>query len=258
MSNNLNKTLLFLISVLLISGCIPLKKVTYLQPEKRAEETGNIPVQIPEIIIKPFDELFVNITSVTDLEGEGINTNPLTTGGGSLAQSDITTVSYPVDKDGFVLLPVVGRVKAAGLSPEGLSATLTNQLGSYMEQPFVSVKLLNKTVTIIGEVTAPGVYPYAGSKFTLFGALAMAGDISTYGNRESVLIVREGEAEVSKRYLDLTNDDIIPSEYMYIKPNDIIYVPSLKKKYWGMRASPFNVIISVISTYMLIYGFTAQ
>jgi polysaccharide export outer membrane protein len=258
MNNYLNKALLFLISALFVSGCIPMKKVTYLQPDPWAEATENIPVKIPELIIKPYDDLFVNITSVTEAEGEGATTNPLTEGGGSLAQSDITTVSYPVDEEGFILLPVLGRVKAAGETPESLTTRLTDQLRSYMEQPFVSVKLLNKTVTVIGEVTTPGVYPYAGSKFSLFSALAMAGDISTYGNRKNVLIVREGESEVSKNYIDLTNNDIIPSEYMYIKPNDIIYVPSVKTKYWGMRASPFNVIISVISTYMLIYGFTVR
>ena len=124
----------------------------------------------------------------------------------------------------------------------------------FLSKPTVTVKLSNRFVTILGEVRAPGHYPYSEEKLTIFEALGMAGDITDFGNRKKVSITRN-ENDVNKLVsLDLTDPGIASSEYLYIRPNDVIYVKPLRKKFWAMNEFPYGFMIAIISTGILVYS----
>jgi len=115
------------------------------------------------------------------------------------------------------------------------------------------VKLVNRYVSVLGEVRNPGHFPLSQDKLSIYDALAMAGDITVFGNRENVILVRNEKEENIRVNIDLNRSDILASEYYQLRPNDIIYVKPLRKRFWGFDQFPFAVILSAITTALLIY-----
>jgi polysaccharide export outer membrane protein len=109
------------------------------------------------------------------------------------------------------------------------------------------------TVSVLGEVNNPGHYVFSQDKFTVYNALSLAGDISVYGNRKKVTLVRNENGRNIRINLDLTREDILSSPYYFIQPNDLIYVKPLRKRFWGMETFPTTLLLSIITTALLIY-----
>jgi polysaccharide export outer membrane protein len=131
---------------------------------------------------------------------------------------------------------------------------LKDSLSSILNQPIVTVKLVNRYISVLGEVRIPGHFPYSQEKLTIFDALGLAGDITEYGDRSEVILTRNEDGRNFRIVLNLTKSGIIASEYYYLRPNDLIYVKPLSKKFWGMKEFPFSIILSTISTALLIYS----
>jgi len=133
-------------------------------------------------------------------------------------------MGYLIDEEGFITLPLVGKVKLSGLTTKEATITLTTQLDKYLQQPTVNVRTLNFRISVLGEVFRPSVYTIPNEKITLPEALGLAGDLTIYGQRNNVLIIREidGKREFSR--IDLTKRDLFNSPYYYLHPNDVIYV----------------------------------
>ena len=122
----------------------------------------------------------------------------------------------------------------------------------------MSVKLVNRYVSVLGEVRNPGNYVYSQDKLSVFDAIGLAGDITDYGNRETVVLVRKNEGTNNRINIDLTSSNILSSDYYYVRPNDMIYIKPLKNKFWGMRQFPFTVFFSTLTTGLLIYNVIRQ
>ncbi|HEV7230482.1 MAG TPA: polysaccharide export protein, partial [Bacteroidia bacterium] len=122
----------------------------------------------------------------------------------------------------------------------------------HISHPVVSVKFVNNNITILGEVAKAGTYAYPNEKLSLFNALGLAGDITEYGNRKKVTLIRESNNSIHKYNLDLTQDDIFKSEFYYLRPNDVVYVEPLKIRRFGMKEYPFTLIVSAITSAFLI------
>ena len=112
---------------------------------------------------------------------------------------------------------------------------------------------MNRYISVLGDVRSPGHFPYAQEKLTIYDALGLAGDITEYGNRSEVILARNEDGKNMRIVLNLTKSNILASNYYYMKPNDIVYVKPLRKKFWGMREFPFQIILTTISTALLIY-----
>jgi polysaccharide export outer membrane protein len=117
----------------------------------------------------------------------------------------------------------------------------------------VTVKLVNRFVSVLGEVFHPGHYSYSQEKMTIFDAIGLAGDITDFGNKSEVILTRNEDGKNTRIPLDLSKSEILASEYYYIQPNDIIYIKPMPKKFWNMREFPFTVIFSTITTAILVY-----
>lgn len=167
-------------------------------------------------------------------------------------------MSYSIDREGYLVLPVIGNIFVKGKTPNQVSLILRDSLQNILSQPIVSVKLVNRYVSVLGEVRNPGNYVYSQDKLSVFDAIGLAGDITDYGNRETVVLVRKNEGTNNRINIDLTSSNILSSDYYYVRPNDMIYIKPLKNKFWGMRQFPFTVFFSTLTTGLLIYNVIRQ
>ena len=138
---------------------------------------------------------------------------------------------YLVDNEGFIYFPVIGKLYIKGMTLAQLRADLEKRLLTYLAEPLVSIKQLNFNITVLGEVKKPGQYTNPSDKITVLQALGLAGDMTDYGNRTNVKLIREIDG-ISKTFtIDFTNKNITNSPYYYMQQNDVLYIePDLIKK----------------------------
>jgi polysaccharide export outer membrane protein len=153
-------------------------------------------------------------------------------------------VGYRVSKDGMVNFPVIGNIKVEGLTIAQTQNVLAKELTKYVKQPIVEVQLLNFKVTVIGEVNRPSSFTIPGDHINLLEALGMAGDMTVYGKRENVLIIREQNGKRIMKRLDLNQQDVLNSPFFILKQNDIVYVEPDKSK--AIEYSPNTRIMPVV------------
>jgi polysaccharide export outer membrane protein len=245
-----------LLMILLFTACVPQKSVVYLQ-DKNANKYIDYErvVHKDNVLIEPFDELYIEIVSL-DREDVNFFERRSSNSFGSSSPEGFSIISYRVDESGNVNLPVIGRVKVSGYTLVEATDLLEKRLVGYLNQPSIKLKFVNKSVTMIGYVRSPGRYYYSGDRITIFQALGMAGDIVEYGNRKSVLLIREDKDGVKKTRIDLTNESVLESPYYYLRSNDVIYVEPLRKRWWGMNSFPFSLVLSSITTFILVLNYT--
>jgi polysaccharide export outer membrane protein len=251
------KSLFFNLVVLplLLSSCVSQRTVDYLQAESN-NTIDFIAAEGADYRLKPNDELYIQIISLDDPSANIFSATSAEQflNGGSVQPYGASMLSYTVDKEGYLLLPVIGRILVLDSTLVQVSTTITKSLNKLLNQPTVSIKLVNRFVSVIGEVRTPGHYAYTQDKFTILDALGLAGDITEYGNRKEVILTRNENGKNSRIIMDLTQSEILASNYYYIRPNDIVYVKSLQaKKFWDMRQFPYSVIISAIAA-VIIYA----
>jgi polysaccharide export outer membrane protein len=240
--------------LVLIASCAPIKKSKYLiSPEqKELIDTSKQIVFFVEDetddLIREGDELYIRVTSSD--EGPTNFSNSMET-----RIYDVDLLSYTVDEAGFVKLPYIQRVRLSGLSLQQAADTLEAQLSTYLLVPSVYIKFINNRVTILGEVRNPGVYVFNYKNINIFQAIGYANDITPFGNRENVLVLRKENDQAIKKYIDLTNDEVLFSEWYYVKSNDVIYVEPLARRKWGMETFPYDLLFSAVSTSFLIMTF---
>ena len=125
-------------------------------------------------------------------------------------------------------MPLLGKVKVSGLSTREIRELLRQKLEKFLESPTVRVSLESYKVTILGEVKVPGVYSVRNEKLSLTDAIGLAGDLTIYGDRKSVMVIRDQNGKKTFNQLDLTTRDLFKSEFYYIRPGDVIYVAAGK------------------------------
>jgi polysaccharide export outer membrane protein len=231
-----------------IFSCAPTKNVAYFSKDNKIKNL-NTPDKIYQIssddleIIRSGDELYISVTSANN---EPNNFDP------SLGITDLALLSYVVDNEGYVRIPYIKQLKVDGLSINQLIDKLETELSQFIFQPSVNVRLINGRFTVLGEVNGPGEYVFNRNSINIYQAIANAGDISTFGNRRNVLIIRQVGDTLVKKKIDLTNDQIIASTWYNVQPNDIIYVEPLGRKMFGMETfSIFSLITLLTSTYLI-------
>lgn len=132
--------------------------------------------------------------------------------------------AYLVDVDGNINFPILGEIKLVDLSKSEAITLIENKLSAYLKDPIVTMQFLNYKITVIGEVARPGQYTINNERVTLLDALGMAGDMTPYGKRGTVLITRENNGKLEFARLDLNSDALFRSPYYYLQQNDVIYV----------------------------------
>ena len=249
-----NKCLFAVVLVILSVSCAPTKKASYFRTYKETEN-ANIADRtyylknITEDVIQPGDKLFISVVS-------GNEDPNIFNQSSTQAVTDIELLSYEVDGKGYIDLPYLHKVKLGGFTIDQAVDTLETQLSQYLFMPDVKLKFSTSRISVLGEVNNPGVYTFNRKSISIFQAIAFAGDISTFGNRRKVSVIRHDGSNIIKKKIDLTNDEVFTSNWYYIKPNDIVYVEPLGRKMWGMETFDYSIIFSILSSIISVYTLT--
>ena len=201
--------------------------------------------------IMPKDELTILVQTTDPLSSEPFN---LHSTGQSTSKNAIT--GYLVDNDGMLNFPIIGKIHVAGLTKNECEDLIKSKIQPYLartENPVVSVRMSSFRITVIGEVNRPGVIPVSTEKISIVEALAEAGDMTIYGKRNNILLVREDKTgEKHKVRLNMNDANIINSPYYYLQQNDVIYVEPHQVKarntFFGSNTSIFYSIIGITSS----------
>lgn len=238
----------------LMSSCVTQRKVEYLQ-DKNKNIRAFDEAEFPDYKLKPNDELYIQINSLDEAAANVFsNSTQQAIYSGVMSPYGASLMSYSIDKEGFLLLPVIGNILVKDKTLSEVSVILKDSLNHILNQPVVSVKLVNRYISVLGEVSNPGHFPYSQDKLSIYDAIGLAGDITDYGNRNEVILVRNENRKNIRINIDLTRADILSSGYYNLRPNDIVYVKPLRNKFWGMRQFPFTILFSTITTGLLIYN----
>ena len=161
-------------------------------------------------------------------------TNKIAVSDGVVMNPGATAVSgYLVDSEGNIVFPVLGKIHVLGMTHSELAAELEHRLVSegHIKDAVVTVKLMNFTVSVLGDVVRPGQIRASGERLTIFEALSMVGDLTIYGQRHNVTVIREENGQRVIGEIDLRSKDVFNSPYYYLHQNDVVYVePNMKKK----------------------------
>lgn len=238
--------LLILVVVSSMFSCGSRKDMVYLQPDSTAAKT--IYEQfVPKI--QPYDILTISVTA-TDPKATAAF-NPMATNSPTNLNSNLEMAlrpTYTVDKDGYIVFPMLGQIKLSGLTRLEAIAMLRDKLTKYINDPNVNMNFNNFRVTVLGEVARPGSFMVPTERITILEALGLAGDMTNRGIRTNVLLVREIEGEKDVQRLDLTQQGLLNSPYYYLAQNDVIYVEPNKAQINNSKlGANTNIIISISS-----------
>ena len=191
-------------------------------------------------VVKPFNQNYSSRT--TNQYTMGSNNAPMNN------QVVAEGPTYLVDSNGNITLNVIGDVKAAGLTIDQLKEDLKAKLSKYIINPIITIRLTNYKITVLGEVNRAGHYIIPDGKTTVLDALGLAGDLTIYGKRENVLVVRNINGEITKGRIDLTDSNFIKSPFYNLQQNDVIVVSPNETKQKQARLDPnAGIYISVAS-----------
>lgn len=219
-----------LVTLAVCTSCVSQKKMIYLQGSDVSYAKSQQIEQHFELKIQPDDQLAISINSKDKELIEPFNNNTLIGSGNSQAQSSNIQAGvtyFQVDKDGNIDFPILGVIKAAGLTRIELAEKIKQDLvrQDYIKDPVVSVKLMSFKVTVLGEVKTPGVQQITGERLTLLEAIGMAGDLLPSGKRENIMVIREENGQRATYVVDLTSDEaVFTSPCYYLQQNDVVYV----------------------------------
>ena len=235
--------------ILMMVGCGSSKQVAYWQNIDSISLAAS--KGLFDAKIMPKDELTILVQTTDPLTSEPFN---LRSTGQTSSKNQIT--GYLVDNDGMINFPIVGKIHVAGLTKTECEDLIKSKIQPYLartENPLVSVRTSSYRITVIGEVNRPGVIPVSTEKISLVEALAEAGDMTIYGKRDNILLVREDKSgEKHKVRLNMNDANIINSPYYYLQQNDIVYVEPHKVKarntFFGSNTSIFYSVIGITTS----------
>ncbi|WP_035566206.1 polysaccharide biosynthesis/export family protein [Hymenobacter sp. IS2118] len=239
----------------LLSSCVTQSQLPYLQnagySRTAATAVANTP---PSYRIQPNDVLSVRVQSSQPEFNELFNVADARAMFGS-DPGMMFLSGYSVGNDGNIMLPTVGRLQVAGLDIIAVQAAVQQRVSSFVRGANVVVKLLSFKLTVLGEVRSPGHYFVYNGKATVLEGLGLAGDLTEFGNRQKVKLIRQTPTGSEVVLLDLTDPTLLASPYYYLLPNDAVYVEPLRARTARANAGNLGLAFSGISAVVLLLSF---
>ena len=239
-----------LASLILLSSCGTHSKMVYFQSTEGDSTEVNISQFKPTF---KADDFISVVVTANDL-ASAIPFNYPSVGSGrngmnGYVQGAPATSGYLIDGNGFVNLPILGKIKLGGLGRTEAIDLLEEKLNSYLKNPVVNIRIQNYKVTVLGDVSSPGTYNIPNERFTILEAIGLSGDLTITGLRNNVLVIRDENGKKKQYRLDLTSDQILNSPAYYLQQNDVVYVePNTAKRSQGtFLRSTVGILISLTS-----------
>ena len=243
--------LLALSLFLTLSSCVSKKEIPYFQGLDQIEQQAN--ASEVGLTIKPNDLITISV-SAYNMEAAMPFNLPVVgvaNGGGDAGLRVGGTPqlqAYLVDSEGNIEFPQLGTISVTDMNRQELSVKLKSQISEYVQEPIVNVRIVNFQVSVLGEVNRPGTFSVPDEYLSLPKALGLAGDMSIYGQRTNVLVMREENGTKTHAYLDLSDASVINSPFYYLKQNDVVYVePNGAQKQAANYNRNSSVYISIAS-----------
>lgn len=240
------------------SSCVSNKKIAYFQDIQTINQAAlDNAATFTEPVIQNDDILSINVFTLNPQSGAIINqasAAPILGGNANTPVSGQQVTGFLVDKNGEIELSLVGKLKVAGLTTYQARELVREKVGAIYEKPNVQLRFANFKVSVLGEVNSPSTYNMPNEKVTIMDVLSLAGDLTIYGKRDNVLIVRDNNGKKEYARLDLNSSEIFNSPFYYLKQNDVVYVEPNKRKVSASNSAQIqtiSVIASVLSVIVL-------
>lgn len=240
---------LILVLVVLVTSCASKEDILYMQDIAAAQ--SQLTASVHETKIKPNDLLTIVVSADDPMTAAPFNL-PITSSylpNGPQINTAQQLQTYLVNDQGEISFPVLGTITIAGRERNEAVELLEKRLKEYIKNPIVNLRIVNYNISVLGEVAKPGNFTVQDEKVTVLEALSLAGDLTIYGKRDNILVVRDqGDSTKVNYRIDLTNSDFMRSPAYYLQQNDIVYVEPNKAQ---VQSSTYNrntpVYISIAS-----------
>jgi polysaccharide biosynthesis/export protein len=251
---------LAVISFLSVS-CGNTRQLTYLQGTFDTAKLSQ--VNATEPIIRKGDLLSITVFSDNLIATQPYNQAIMAAAGSTLASSSPSvggplppTSGYQVDASGNIVFPLLGTLHVEGLTKAQLTDTLDSRLDTVLTHPYYNIRFLNYKFTMLGEINKPGEINIPGERINLLEALALAGDMTFYGRRDNIMVIRESNGKREFARLDITKPDIMTSPYYYLQQNDVVIIEANKKKISANDIVVYRnitILATLVSTFAILY-----
>ncbi len=219
-----------------LSSCTTYKQLQYLQGDIDSSKYSKF--NVPEQKVQKGDQISVAVFSDNAAASAMFNTGSIPSTVADMSQASLpgSGVSsagnvYEVDNEGMIFFPQIGKLYVEGQTKEGLTKLLNNQLkDKFLTNPYYVIRFINLKITVFGDVNSPGVYPLTRANTNIFEALTLAGDMTFFGKRDNILVIREKDGKRVFARIDVTKPDVFNSPYYYLQQNDIVFVDMRKGK----------------------------
>jgi polysaccharide biosynthesis/export protein len=256
----------FLFLILIFSSCANIRELTYLQGSFDTAKLSQ--VNAVEPIIRKGDLLSIIVYSDNPDATKIYNQSLIATSGAANSLSSVVTTStvggnspssagYQVDENGNIVFQGLGLLHVEGLTKAALKDTLDGRLKQYLTNPYYNIRFLNYKFTMLGEIGRPGVISIPGERINLLEAIALAGDMTFYGRRDNIMVIRETNNKRDFARLDITKPEILASPYFYLQQNDVVIVEANKRKAAALDQLTYiriSIATSIVSLFAILYG----
>jgi polysaccharide export outer membrane protein len=237
-----------------IISCTRYKDMVILQSRKG--ENNNIYNAIPPPYkIQKRDVLYIQVLSLNQEITQVINSTSTTNSTQLTSDASMFIYGNIVSDSGYVELPVIGKINVIDKTLEEAKIEIGKQASVFLKDATIIVKLISFKFSVLGEVKSPGVYQNFNNQLTVLEAIGKAGDITPYGNRHKILVVRPGTEGTKTFRLDITRAEILNSEGFFLLPNDIIYVEPVKSYNFKVNIQNISLLLTGISTLILVLNY---
>lgn len=246
----IGKRIGMLVFVLFLFSCSK-RNITYfsnLDPDQEGKYSNS--GEFEPIRIHKEDELEIKVTTLNPESNLLFNYGVISGGNEANMESigSYNLARYIVDSEGNIDFPILGKVNLIGLTKEEAKKKMTGLLSKLVTDPRVELSITNFKITVLGEVNRPSTFTIATDKITILEALGLAGDMTVYGRRENVMIIREDENGKNLFRINMNDKEILNSKNYYLKQNDVLYVEADKKKLMQADINPTTLAILSIAS----------
>lgn len=249
---NLFKIIGFIIVTLTFGSCASTGKYVYFNNINKSDSIDTS-INLPPISVKSGDVLQIVVSTIDREISTLLNPNSTIVGA---SMNNPIQQGYLVDRDGNIELPMVGKIYVRGKSTSEINELIKSQLGSSVKNVFVSTRLVNFRVSILGDVARPGSYNVPNERISILDALSLAGDLNITAVRDDVMLIREVEGKKKFISINMNDSKTLASPYFYLANNDVIYVkPGATRVFGnttGFRLFPY--VTGVVSLLIVFYA----
>jgi len=237
------------------ASCVPQKKMLYLKDAEMVADNISkeyVNDRTIDYKLQPGDNLYIHVVNTIDERGAASINGDVR--GYLSSDANIYLQTTTIDKEGCIEMPLVGKVEVKNLTVDEAKNKLQTAINTYINGSMLIVKLASFNVTLLGEVSRPGMYKVYQSQINLFEAMSLAGNMTNFAKKSDVKIIRQTDNGSEIVTVDMGQADILSSPYYYLKPNDIVYVEPLKIKQWGFTTFPYSTVFSIVTLGVTLYN----